>query len=120
MEIQTGRNRYRFKISEFSLFLKARRRKIGGLILNKTYNFNMENFTAKEARKISLQSDGTELNEVIERIKNAANKGQTEIHIYNSGLKPGTINSLTSKGFSVKSMPSIVIQRDDLYHTITW
>jgi hypothetical protein len=79
----------------------------------------MDKFNAEEAKKIATLSYSEELNNLLNDIKYAAHQGQRELHIYRS-LKSETVSNLRSRGFNVDEAPSIAIQRDSLYYTITW
>lgn len=79
----------------------------------------MKDFNAQEAKKIveSLYSD--ELHNTLTDIKFKVEKGETVLHVYKP-LQRKTIDVLREKGFNVATSPSIAIQRDNLYYTITW
>lgn len=78
-----------------------------------------EAFNAYEARKTvdSLYSD--ELHNILMDIKSKAQQSQNVLHIYKP-LKDKTVDALKDKGFDVITYPSIVIQREQLYHSIRW
>ena len=79
----------------------------------------MEDFNAEKAKQIvdSLYID--ELHNILIRIKNKAEQGETVLHIYKS-IKSTTKQVLLEKGFRVISQPSIAIQKDSLYYSIYW
>lgn len=81
---------------------------------------DMENFTADQAREISTRRSSTEYDETINRIRAKAQFGVRALYLYNSPLSEATIEKLRENGFSVFNAPSISIQKDGLYHSISW
>lgn len=79
----------------------------------------MENFDAKTAKELTESTMKGELNDVLSEIRDQALKGKYVLHL-SRPLKRLTIESLSAKGFKVSNESSIAIQKDNLYHTISW
>ena len=79
----------------------------------------MNDFNAHQARQIvgSLHTD--ELHNILVDIRTEAQEGKNVLCIYKP-LKTQTLNALRSRGFNVILQPSIAIQKDNLYYSITW
>jgi hypothetical protein len=80
----------------------------------------MEKFTAEDARMLVHSFYMTEFDEVIEKIKAEARKGNLVLHIYNSNLSKQTVESLKTNRFSVEYCYPAHIQKDSLYQIISW
>jgi hypothetical protein len=79
----------------------------------------MENFNADSARKIVSSIQNDELHGILVDIKSRAEAGETDLHVYKS-LRVATKNELVVRGFDVHNQPSIAIQKENLYYTISW
>lgn len=79
----------------------------------------MKDFNAQQAKQIvdSLYTD--ELQDILVEIKYRAARGETVLHIYKP-MKGKTVDELRNRGFKVKDLPSIAIQKDGLYYSISW
>ncbi len=80
----------------------------------------MEDFNAGCARALVMANTKPEYQEVIEKIRDAATKGEKVIHVWNSPLSELTLERLSEKGFEIRTATAIEIQRDGLYHSISW
>lgn len=80
----------------------------------------MENFTAEDARMLVQKVYMAEYDEVIEKIKAEAKKGNFVLYIYNSGLSKQTVEALKSSRFSVEYCSPAYIQKESLYQIISW
>lgn len=79
----------------------------------------MNEFNAEEARKVYNESKLTNLANILEELKNVAMNGYNQLYVYHH-LSINEIEQLEEKGFKVYNHPSIDIQRDNLYYTISF
>lgn len=79
----------------------------------------MNDFDAKQARKIVDELFTNELHNILIDIKTNAEKGETVLHIYKP-LKGKTVDDLANRGFKIIVAPSIATQKDNLYYSINW
>ena len=79
----------------------------------------MQIFDAATAAEMAESVFKPEFEKVITDIKIKAELGDRKLHIYNP-LKEKTMKELELLGFKIAQMPSIAVQRDGLYYTITW
>ena len=79
----------------------------------------MIDFNAEQARKIVRNVNCTELIDILDKIKSAAEEGGNDLHV-DIPLKSKTISDLVIRGFKVSSLPSIATQKDGLYYVIKW
>lgn len=78
-----------------------------------------EIFDANSARELAASAIKGEMNDVLSEIKNQALKGKYVLYL-SRPLKRLTVESLRANGFKVSEESSIAIQKDNLYHTISW
>lgn len=79
----------------------------------------MKDFTAEQAREILDGTYKEELHTVLMDIKKKAEEGKYDLHITNS-LNNIIISELEKRGFKVTNHSSITIQKENLYHSISW
>lgn len=75
--------------------------------------------TANEARKLAESKSASEYLEVMKQIEDAAKDGKFSIFIYKP-LSNACLTRIRVDGYTVNNAPSIAIQKDTLYHTISW
>lgn len=79
----------------------------------------MEGFTAEDAKRIVESIQDKELNIILGKIRDEAEKGKTVLHVYHS-LNERTRKELELRGFEVIYQSSIAIQVDKLFYSIYW
>jgi hypothetical protein len=79
----------------------------------------MNDFNAHQARKIANSTYTDELNDILVKIKDAAEYGETGL-IIREHIGDKTIQSLREREFSVEISPSWAFQRGEGYYTIGW
>lgn len=79
----------------------------------------MENFNAKDAKRISDSFINDDLNGILFQIKQRALEGETTLYVY-SHLDYRSIEILKDKGFNVIQHSGIETHKDNLYYTIKW
>jgi hypothetical protein len=80
---------------------------------------NFEVFDAESARELANSTIKGEMNDVLTEIRDQALRGKYVLHM-SRPLKKLTVESLRAQGFKVSEESSIAIQKDNLYHTISW
>lgn len=80
---------------------------------------DLKDFNADKARNISNVVDETELYEVLSDIKKRAENKIRHMTIYKQ-LSYHTRKQLIKRGFNLEDMEDIAIQRDGVYHQISW
>lgn len=84
-----------------------------------TKGSTMKKFDALQAKQIVESVQSYELRNILADIKAKAYKGETVLFVHHP-IKGETLDALRSKGFTVKDQPSIAIQKDSLYYSVSW
>lgn len=79
----------------------------------------MEKFTAQEARALAQKKYESTLQSLLDDIRVKASEGEFALHIYKPVDKI-VLTALEKRGFEVSNHPSIAMQRENLYYTISW
>jgi hypothetical protein len=79
----------------------------------------LDDFNAKSARELAINTDVIELNEVLYAIRREAEIGKFDLTI-KKPLKEKTIQELNKRSFVVYQSPSYLIQTENNYYSITW
>lgn len=79
----------------------------------------MSEFNAAQAKELVRKTKEGNINEIIAVIRHHAEKGDTKVHWYKS-ISGECIVLLEKRGFKVIHHGSIAVQKDGLYHTISW
>lgn len=78
-----------------------------------------EKWDAAEAAALVKKVNEAGVTPILVEIFNLAGEGKKKLHIYRS-LTGEALDILQAKGFKVYFHPSIDIQKDKLYYTISW
>ena len=79
----------------------------------------MNEFNAKQAKRLVDNYFATEIGKILEEIKEEASKGNSKLYVEKS-LSKETLNSIKELGFRIVNHPSIAIQKENLHYTICW
>lgn len=75
--------------------------------------------SAEEAKELTRKVTDVQLEMVNQEIKKAADEGKRKCYIY-TGLERETIDTIKEAGYEIYTHPSIGIQKEGLYYTISW
>ena len=79
----------------------------------------MEDFNAAKAKAISDSLSADEVSNILIDIKSEAEKGK-DICYFNKYISTKSRLLLKKRGFNVFNFSSISIQKEGLYHSISW
>lgn len=74
---------------------------------------------ASYARELAEKSVNTSIEPLYKAIKEKAMEGKRELHVYYH-LDVSILNILRTNGYEIYDHPSIAVQKDGLYYTISW
>ena len=80
---------------------------------------DLKDFNANKARKISNIADETELYEILFEINIRARNKLRHMNVYKQ-LSYHTRKQLIIRGFNIEDIEGIAIQKDGIYHQISW
>jgi len=81
---------------------------------------NLEKFDAKRAREFYQDLDKPKLNLVLYSIVRKCRERGRRILYVDFSLDEETLEELKKRGFKVKNMPPLAIQKEGLYHSVSW
>ena len=81
---------------------------------------NLETFDAKEAKRIVGTSYRKRLDDILKAIYKESEQGKSVFYVEERPLEVFAREALIKRGFVVVNHPTVINEREDLFHTIYW